>query len=141
VALQTGQHVRISRLADGQGGWQQQFDHPVSDLAVTGGHLVVAADRVSGHDLTTGAQQWAEQLRDARLAVTPEGDVLAATNAELARLKPGDGAVSWKVSLPLAMAATMPDGLTTDGHTAFLTVHDPQSNPMSGADVAALALE
>jgi predicted Ser/Thr protein kinase len=140
VALQIGQHVRVSRLADGHGGWEQPFDHQVSDLAVLGSHLIVAADQVTGHDLSTGTQQWTRQLPSAQLAVTAGGDVLAATNAALALLEPGGGAAFWKVSLPAAMVTTVPDGLTTDGHTAFLTVRDARSNPTSGADVAALAL-
>jgi tRNA A-37 threonylcarbamoyl transferase component Bud32/outer membrane protein assembly factor BamB len=140
VALQTGQHLRISRLADGQGSWQQPFDRPVSDVAVAGGRVIVAADQVTAHDLTTGAQQWNHQLRGAQLAVTPGGAVVAASNTQLALLDPGS-AVHWQVPLPPAMAVTMPDGLTTDGNTAFLTVRDPRSGPTTAPDVTALALQ
>jgi hypothetical protein len=139
VALQTGQHLRVSRMADGRGGWEQDFEHPVADVAVASGRVFVGADQITGHDLNTGAQQWTHRMRGAQLAVTPGGAVVAATNAELALLEAGGG-VPWKVPLPLAMAVTMPDGLTTDGHTAFLTVRDPRSDQATAPDVAALAL-
>ena len=138
--LRSVQDLRALRLAGGGLVWKQAFDKPVAGIELAGDALVVAADTVTAHRVTTGAHTWDLDLRGARIAVTPDvRTVLAAADRGLTAVD-GTGGFRWQVPYPAAVSDAVPDRLVTDGSTAFLTFRPRTPSDESTVDVVAFAL-
>jgi outer membrane protein assembly factor BamB len=95
---------------------------------------------VTGHDLRTGLQIWTAPLRGARIAATADGRTIVAVADDTLTLLDRAGKQLWQVGLPAALANAMPDRLTIDGDTAFVTFRDRAPAGPLDVDVAAFRL-
>jgi outer membrane protein assembly factor BamB len=141
VAVRDGQDLRALRLRDGRTAWQKAWPTPIAATAVAGGLLLVGADRLSALTLATGAQVWQLPLRGARMAVSADTRTIAvAAERTITAVDPA-GTPHWQTDLPTAVSRAVPDQVTLDRHTAFVTFkpQDQQVEPLD-IDVVAVAL-
>jgi outer membrane protein assembly factor BamB len=141
VAIRDGQDLRVLRLRDGGLVWKRTWPTPIANIAVAADLLLVGADRLSALTLAAGAQVWQSPLRGARMAVSADGHTIAvAAERTITALDPA-GSLQWQTDLPAAVTAAVPDRVTLDQHTVFVTFKpvDQHVEPL-GVDVVAVAL-
>jgi outer membrane protein assembly factor BamB len=141
VALRNGQEIQVLRISDGRTAWRLSAPRPVAAIELVGDLLVVAADRLTGYAVATGAQVWQSGLRGARIAIQPDlHGIVAATEDTISGLDLA-GATRWQTPLPDAVRKGLPHRLTAAGQAAFLTFgpHPDRSGPLD-VDVLAVSL-
>jgi outer membrane protein assembly factor BamB len=141
VAVRDGQDLRVLRLRDGGTLWKRTWPTPIAAIAVAGGLLLVGADRLSALSLATGVQAWQSPLRGARMAVSTDGHTIAVAAERTITVMDPAGHPQWENELPAAVTAAVPDRVTLDGHTMFVTFKplDPHVDSLD-VDVVAVAL-
>jgi outer membrane protein assembly factor BamB len=141
LVLRDAQQIQAYRLADGSTAWAKISAKPVAGIELMGQLVLVAADHVSAYSAATGVTAWQAQVRGARMAVTADGDtVLLAADGFVSALD-SNGGTRWRVKLPDSVAAGVPDVLTVDGDTAYLTVASkPPDSPPLDVDVLAISV-
>ncbi len=142
VVLRNGQEIQVLRIADGRTAWRLSARHPVAAIELVGDLLVVAADRLTGYAVATGAQVWQSGLRGARIAIQPNPRrIVAATEDNISGLDL-TGATRWQTPLPEAVRKGLPHRLTTAGQAAFLTFRPHPDGPAPlDVDVLAVSLD
>jgi hypothetical protein len=143
VALRDVQQIRVLRVSDGGQAWYFPNLTPVAGIEVLGDQLVVAADRITAYSLATGDQVWQAPLRGARIAATLDGrTLLAATSQTITALDKQKGDLRWQANLPTELTGGIPEKLTVDSHTAYLTLSPRPADALTlPADVLAVALD
>jgi len=101
----------------------------------------VGAERLSALTLATGAQAWQSPLRGARMAVSADGKTIAVAAERIITAMNLAGGPQWETDLPAAVTAAVPDRITLDQNTMFVTFKpvDQHAEPL-GVDVVAVAL-
>ena len=141
VAVRAGSDLRVLRLRDGGLVWRRVWPTPIASLAVAGDLLLVGADRVTALTLDTGAEAWQSPLRGARMAVSPDGHTtVVAAERTVTALDPV-GTPRWQIDVPAAVGRAVPDRVSFDEGTAFVTFKpvDQQVTPLE-VDVLAVTL-
>jgi outer membrane protein assembly factor BamB len=141
VAVRDGQDLRVLRLRDGRTAWQKAWPTPIAAIAVAGGLLLIGADRLTALTLATGAQVWQLPLRGGRMAVSADGRTIAVAAERTITAVDLAGSPQWQTDLPAAVSRAVPDRVTLDEHTAFVTFkpEDQHVEPLD-IDVVAVAL-
>jgi len=141
VAIRDGQELRVLRLRDGGTVWKRTWPTPIAATAVAGDLLLVGAERLSALTLATGAQAWQSPLRGARMAVSADGQTIAVAAERTITAMDREGGPQWETDLPAAVGAAVPDRVTLDQNTMFVTFKpvDRHAEPL-GVDVVAVAL-
>jgi outer membrane protein assembly factor BamB len=141
VAVRDGQELRVLRLRDGGTVWKRTWPTPIAATAVAGDLLLVGAERLSALTLATGAQAWQSPLRGARMAVSADGQTIAVAAERTITAMDREGGPQWETDLPAAVGAAVPDRVTLDQNTMFVTFKpvDRHAEPL-GVDVVAVAL-
>jgi outer membrane protein assembly factor BamB len=142
VALRHGQEIQVLRISDGRTAWRLSAPRPVVAIEVVGDLLVVAADRLVGYAVATGAVAWRSGLRGARIAVQPDRSGIVAANENGLSGLDLSGATRWQTPVPEALRQAVPDQLTTSGDVAFVTFkpRPDRAGPLE-VDVVAVAVE
>ncbi len=128
LALRDSQAYRVLDLGDGRTVWQGLAEKPVASFEVIGDLLLVGSDRVNAYALDSGAFRWRHDLRGAVIAAVPDGRLIVLANDERMMALAPNGTVLWQTPLPPAMAGSVPERLTIDSHTAYLTFLPPESS-------------
>jgi outer membrane protein assembly factor BamB len=141
VAVRDGQDLRVLRLRDGGMVWKRTWPTPIAATAVTADRLLVGADRLTALTLATGAQAWQSPLRGARMAVSADGHTIAVAAERTITVMDRAGSPQWETDLPAPVTAAVPDRVTLDQHTMFVTFKplDQHVTPLD-VDVVAVAL-
>jgi hypothetical protein len=141
VAVRDGHDVRVLRLRDGRIVWHQAWHAPIAAIAVAGDLLLVGADRLTAHSFATGVQAWQSRLRGARLAVSADGRIIAVAAERTITALDLAGTPQWQTDLPAPVSHAVPDRVTLEQRTAFVTFKpvDQQVEPLD-IDVVAVAL-
>jgi predicted Ser/Thr protein kinase len=142
AVLREARNIRAFKLSDGAIWWQRLAPAPVVSVQVIGDLVVVGGDRLTAVSLANGAQRWQAAPRGARIAGTQDGRlIIAASEDGIAAVSP-DGANQWQVDLPPEFVDVVPDHVSTDAHTAFVTFKPRRSRPDPlDVDVLAIALD
>jgi len=143
IVLRDAHQVRVLRLSDGKTVWTKESPTPVVTLDMVANLIVVAADSLTAYGLTTSSPVWqVPQLRGARVAITPDGRSVVAFNEQGLRVLDVSGKTLWQIQPPTEVREAMPDRLSVDQHTAYLTFR-PRGEPDErlAVDVMAIALD
>ena len=140
VAVRDGQDLRVLRLRDGGTVWTRTWPTPIAAIAVAADLLLVGADRLSALTLATGAQAWQAPLRGARMAVSADEHTIAVAAERTITVMDLAGSPQWKTDLPAPVTAAVPDRVTLDQRTMFVTFKpiDPHVESLD-VDVVAVA--
>jgi outer membrane protein assembly factor BamB len=140
VAVRDGQDLRVLRLRDGGTVWTRTWPTPIAAIAVAADLLLVGADRLSALTLATGAQAWQAPLRGARMAVSADRHTIAVAAERTITVMDLAGSPQWKTDLPAPVTAAVPDRVTLDQRTMFVTFKpiDPHVESLD-VDVVAVA--
>jgi outer membrane protein assembly factor BamB len=141
VAVRDGQDLRVLRLQDGGTVWKRTWPTPIAAIAVAGDLLLVGADKLNALTLATGAQAWQSPLRGARMGISADGHTIAVAAERTITVLDPAGRPQWETDLPAPVTAAVPDRVTLDQHTMFVTFKplDQHVQPLS-VDVVAVAL-
>jgi predicted Ser/Thr protein kinase len=141
VVVRNSSELRILGLSDGREVWKKVSQPAVTAIEVVGDLLIIAADRVTAHQIPTGTELWHVDLRGARLALSADGkSIIAASERTVAALDL-TGGTRWSAQLPQSVGDVMVDRLTAEQNVALLTFRgrDEQAGPPD-VDVVAVAL-
>jgi hypothetical protein len=144
LALRDSQAHRVLDLGDGRTLWQGVAEKPVAGFEVIGDLLVVGSDQVNAYALGSGQVRWQHDLRGAEIAATPDGQrIIVANEQRIVALSLG-GESLWQAPLPPFLAGSVPERLSADDHTAYLTFAPPGPPDRSGppmVDALAISLD
>jgi serine/threonine protein kinase len=142
IAIRDVQQIRVLRVGDGGQVWYFANLTPVAGIEVLGDQVVVAADRLTGYALQTGEVVWQSAVRGARICAAPDGRTLLAADSTAIYALDSQGFSRWQARLPTQLTGGVPDRLTADAHTAYLTLSPrPEVSGNLPADVVAVALD
>lgn len=141
VAVRDARALRVLTLDRGTTVWLKVSDKPVATIEVVGDQLLVSADKLTGYALNRDAQLWQLDVRGARIAPTPDGKRVIAANERAVLALDLAGHVLWSTALPESVATMMPERITTDDHTAYLTFRPRPDQRAAGPDVLAINLD
>jgi outer membrane protein assembly factor BamB len=141
VAVRDGHDLRVLRLRDGETAWHKAWPTPIAAIAVAGDLLLVGADRLTALSLATGTRAWRSPLRGARMAISADGRTIVVAAERTITAVDRAGNLRWQTDLPDAVTRAVPDRVTIDQRTAFVTFKpvDQQVEPLD-VDVVAVAL-
>jgi hypothetical protein len=139
VAVRDGQDLRVLRLRDGGTVWKRTWPTPIAAIAVAADLLLVGADRLSALTLATGAPAWQSPLRGARMAASADGHTIAVAAERTITVMDLAGSPQWQTDLPTAVRAAVPDRVTLDPHTMFVTFK-PLDQHVESLDVDVIAV-
>jgi outer membrane protein assembly factor BamB len=141
VAVRDGQDLRVLRLRDGGTVWKKTWPTPIAATALAADLLLVGADKLSALTLATGTVAWQSPLRGARMAVSADGHTIAVAAERTVTVMDLAGSPLWETDLPAAVPAAVPDRVTMDQHTMFVTFKpfDQHVRPLN-VDVVAVAV-
>ncbi|HET8684370.1 MAG TPA: PQQ-binding-like beta-propeller repeat protein [Micromonosporaceae bacterium] len=137
------QTVRAFSLSSGREAWMTVSSRPVAAMELVGSRVLVASERVTAYEVSTGEVVWQADMYGARLAALPAGDGVVAANDSVIVALNRNGDFPWQEPVPAAVRAeAMPGRLTTDGQMAYLTFkpRGDRSEPLT-VDVIAIALD
>jgi outer membrane protein assembly factor BamB len=141
VAVRDGQDLRVLRLRDGGTVWTRTWPTPIAAIAVAADLLLVGADRLTALTLGTGAQVWQSPLRGARMAVSADGHTIAVAAERTITVMDRARSPQWQTDLPASVTGAVPDRVTLDQHTMFVTFKPLDQHVDSlDVDVVAVAL-
>jgi hypothetical protein len=142
AVLREARNIRAFNLSDGGIRWQRLAPAPVASMNVFGDLVVIGGERLVATSVDSGEERWHAPLRGARVARTPDGQlILAAADEGLTALNT-EGATQWRVDIPSSFANCVPDQVSADEHTVFITFkpRDSGREPLD-VDVLAIALD
>jgi hypothetical protein len=129
LAVRDNQELRVLATADGAVRWQKTWRAPVTSINVAGDRLVVAADKVTGHEFATGTELWGAAARGACTGVAPDGQTVVACGEENIVAVTATGARRWKVAVPGSVRDSLAERVITDGRTAYVSFRPRADQP------------
>jgi hypothetical protein len=142
VIVRDASDVRALRIADGGELWQFTSPTPVTDVALTGDVLVMAADRVSARRASTNEALWQMPPPGCRVVIAHGERVLAAAPEGTVWASDLDGRRLWETELPAQVRPGLPEQLTVDGDQVLVTLAPPPNTQFEPdtVDVVAFVL-
>jgi hypothetical protein len=141
VVVRDASDIRVLRLADGQEMWQYTSPRPVTDVALTGDLLVLAADRVSLRRARTNEQVWQAPPGGCRVVVAAGTQVVAATPDRQVWARDLAGTELWETELPRKVGPGLPERLFVDGDQVLVTFGPPPNTELEPDTVDVVALK
>jgi predicted Ser/Thr protein kinase len=129
IACRAGRHVQVVRVSDGSLAWQFTSPTPIADIVLFGDALLVCADKVTAHALTTGKQLWQLPLRGAQVAVAGDTRSAIIVADQVICAIDGTGNPRWQSPTPDSIATAIPTTLAISDGTAFVTYEPRQGRP------------
>jgi outer membrane protein assembly factor BamB len=142
VVLRDASDIRALRLADGTQLWTYTSPRPVTDVALTGELLILAADRVSARRVRTNEPVWQAPPGGCRVVVAAGAQVVAATPNGHVWACDLAGTELWDTELPQRALPALPERLFVDGDQVLVTLGPPPNTQLEpdSPDVVALKL-
>jgi hypothetical protein len=142
VIVRDASDVRALRLADGTELWKITSPMPVTDVALSGDVLMLAADRVSARRASTNEVLWQRQPPGARVMIAHGDRVVAAGPEGTVWASDLTGKQLWETRLPDQVRPGLPEQLTVDGDQLLVTLGPPPNTQFEPdtVDVVAFAL-
>ncbi len=139
AVLREARNIRAFNLSDGRIRWQLLAPKPVASLNIVGDLVLIGGDRLIVLSLDSGEERWQAALSGARVASSPDGRLILAASDDRIVAMNADGATQWRVDVPSAFVDAVPDHVSADAHTAFITFK-PRSSRGEPLDVDVLAV-
>ena len=141
VVLRDASDVRVLRAVDGTELWKVAWPTPVTDVALTGDLLVVAADRVSLRRARTNEKLWDAPPPGSRVVIS-EGERVVATGQDgTLGARDLEGKQLWESELPRQVRPGNPEQLTVDGGQVLLTLAPPPNTQLESDAVDVVAFK
>jgi hypothetical protein len=142
VIVRDASEVRALRIADGTELWKFTSPTPVTDVALTGDVLVMAADRVSARRASTNEVLWQMPPPGCRVVIAHGERVLAAGPEGTVWASDVTGKQLWETRLPDRARPGLPEQLIVDGDQLLVTMTPPPNTQFEPdtVDVVAFAL-
>jgi len=139
VVLRDASDIRALRAVDGTELWKVTSATPVTDVALTGDLLVVAADRVSLRRARTNEKLWDAPPPGSRVVVA-EGEQVVATGPDgTVWARDLEGNQLWESELPDQVRPGKPEQLSVDGGQVLLTLAPPPNTQLEPDTVDVVA--
>jgi predicted Ser/Thr protein kinase len=141
VVLRDASDLRALRLADGTQLWKYTAPRPVTDVALTGDLLVLAADRVSARRARTNEAVWQAPPGGARVVIADGRHVVAAAPDGQVWARDLAGIELWATELPDRVRPGLPERLFVDGDQVLVTLGPPPNTQLESDTVDVVALK
>ncbi len=140
LVLRDIQELQSVRVADGGTVWRASWGTPIAAIEVVGDLVVVSADRLTARSVATGATVWEAPVRGARIAArTDRPGVLLASEQSVSCVA-ATGRLEWTTPLPAALGDAVPERVSTDGRSMFVTFRTRPGGRQGAVDTLGLAL-
>jgi outer membrane protein assembly factor BamB len=141
VVVRDASEIRSLRMAGGTEAWADTSPRPVTDLALAGDRVLVAAERVRARRADDGSEQWTVEMPGARLGVASQRVVVGTPDGRVSA-HDLDGNDVWRAEVPDDARFGIPDRLVVDGDQVIVTMAPPPraTGQADTVDVVAFAL-
>jgi predicted Ser/Thr protein kinase len=138
LVARDSRQVRVLRLTDGGEVWREDLPRPVASMAAMGDLVIIGGDQIYAFLAKTGVEVWSEDVRGARLAVSPDAERLFVVHDE--------GMVVYNAMGETLWTSTQPERIVRAGGVARVLVRGSTGLILGrrsdrGVDVVAVGLE